>query len=61
MYSRLVGQEIDAEEEVVITVGAQQALYCTIFGMVNPGDEVMHLLGAALHVCTLVTAFLRAV
>ncbi|CAN7991506.1 unnamed protein product [Ixodes pacificus] len=41
MYSRLVGREIDAEEEVVVTVGAQQALYCTIFGMVNPGDEVI--------------------
>ncbi|CAN7993570.1 unnamed protein product [Ixodes hexagonus] len=41
MYSRLIGREIDAEEEVVITVGAQQALYCAIFGLVNPGEEVI--------------------
>lgn len=39
MYSRLIGREINAQKEVLVTVGAYEALYTTILGLVNPGDE----------------------
>lgn len=41
MYSRLVGRQIDPMKEVLVTVGAYEALYTTILGLVNPGDEVI--------------------
>ncbi|KAM7298585.1 kynurenine aminotransferase isoform X1 [Ixodes scapularis] len=41
MYSRLTGREINAQKEVLVTVGAYEALYTTILGLVNPGDEVI--------------------
>lgn len=41
MYSRLTGRQIDAQKEVLVTVGAYEALYTTILGLVNPGDEVI--------------------
>ncbi|XP_037523502.1 kynurenine aminotransferase isoform X2 [Rhipicephalus sanguineus] len=41
MYSRLIGRNIDPEEEVLVTVGATEALYTTFFGLVNPGEEVI--------------------
>ncbi|KAL1423790.1 hypothetical protein MTO96_003710 [Rhipicephalus appendiculatus] len=41
MYSRLIGRNIDPEEEVLVTVGALEALYATFFGLVNPGEEVI--------------------
>ncbi|EEC17862.1 kynurenine aminotransferase, putative, partial [Ixodes scapularis] len=40
MYSRLTGREINAQKEVLVTVGAYEALYTTILGLVNPEDEV---------------------
>lgn len=27
--------------EIVITIGADEALFCAVFGYVNPGDEVI--------------------
>lgn len=41
MYSRLTGRQIDPLKEVLVTVGAYEALYTTILGLVNPGDEVI--------------------
>nr|XP_054918975.1 kynurenine aminotransferase-like isoform X2 [Dermacentor andersoni] len=41
MYSRLTGRQIDPQKEVLVTVGAYEALYTTILGLVNPGDEVI--------------------
>ncbi|KAL3247119.1 hypothetical protein MRX96_057232 [Rhipicephalus microplus] len=41
MYSRLIGRDIDPEEEVLVTVGATEALYTTFFGLLNPGEEVI--------------------
>ena len=40
-FSKLTGQTIDAQTEVLVTVGAYESLYCTILGNVNPGDEVI--------------------
>ncbi|GAB6022785.1 hypothetical protein CHUAL_006885 [Chamberlinius hualienensis] len=41
LYSKLIQREIDPINETLITVGAYQALYCTIMGNINPGDEVI--------------------
>lgn len=39
-YSRDTGRTIDPSE-VLITVGATEALFCAIMSLVNPGDEVL--------------------
>lgn len=41
MYSGLTGRQIDPQKEVLVTVGAYEALYSTMLGLVNPGDEVI--------------------
>lgn len=41
MYSGLVGRTIDPLNEVLVTVGAYEALYATIQGHVDQGDEVI--------------------
>lgn len=41
LYSQLVGREIDAMKEILVTVGAYEALYTTIMGHVDHGDEVI--------------------
>ncbi|KAH7971043.1 hypothetical protein HPB49_018365 [Dermacentor silvarum] len=41
MYSGLTRRDINAENEVLVTVGAREALYATFQGLVNPGDEVI--------------------
>jgi kynurenine--oxoglutarate transaminase/cysteine-S-conjugate beta-lyase/glutamine--phenylpyruvate transaminase len=41
LYSRLVGRTINPQKEVLVTVGAYEALYCTFMGHINPGDEVI--------------------
>lgn len=30
-----------APEEIIVTVGATEALFCALFGLLNPGDEVI--------------------
>ncbi|KAA0717148.1 Kynurenine--oxoglutarate transaminase 1 [Triplophysa tibetana] len=40
-YSGIVGQEIDPMEDVLVTVGAYQALYCTFQALIDEGDEVI--------------------
>lgn len=35
------GVEYDAEQEVVVTAGGQEALYLSLMGILNPGDEVL--------------------
>ena len=40
LYSRLLGRPVDANKEILVTVGAYQALFYAIFAFVNPGDEV---------------------
>ncbi|XP_056601477.1 kynurenine--oxoglutarate transaminase 1 isoform X2 [Triplophysa dalaica] len=40
-FSRIVGQEIDPMEDVLVTVGAYQALYCTFQALIDEGDEVI--------------------
>lgn len=41
LYSGLVERQIDAQKEVLVTVGAYEALYCAFMGLINPGDEVI--------------------
>lgn len=39
-FSRLVGHEINPLEDILITVGAYQALFCAFQALVDEGDEV---------------------
>ncbi|XP_013183437.1 kynurenine aminotransferase isoform X2 [Amyelois transitella] len=41
LYSPLVGKEIDPMNEILVTVGAYEALFATILGHVDHGDEVI--------------------
>jgi aminotransferase len=40
-YTRLIGRDIDAETNVVVTSGATGALYCASLALLEPGDEVI--------------------
>ncbi|CAD5233402.1 unnamed protein product [Bursaphelenchus xylophilus] len=40
-YSKLLGVNIKANEEILITVGAYLSLYYSMLGWLNPGDEVI--------------------
>lgn len=40
-YERRHGLTIDAEREVLITHGATEAIFASIFSLVDPGDEVI--------------------
>lgn len=40
LYSPLIGQEIDPMTNTLVSVGAYGALFSTIQGLINPGDEV---------------------
>lgn len=41
VYSPLIGRQIDAFNEILVTSGAYEALYSTILGHVDTGDEVI--------------------
>ncbi|XP_035211809.1 kynurenine--oxoglutarate transaminase 3-like [Stegodyphus dumicola] len=41
LYSQLLGKNINPQKEILVTVGAYEAIYCSILGLVNPGDEVI--------------------
>lgn len=41
LYSGLIGRGLDPGKELLITVGAQEALYSSLHAFVNPGDEVV--------------------
>ncbi|KAK4882020.1 hypothetical protein RN001_005339 [Aquatica leii] len=41
LYSPLVGREIDPPNEILVTSGAYEALFSTIMGHVDKGDEVI--------------------
>lgn len=33
-------RDIDVQNEVLVTVGGSEAIYCAVLGLVKPGDEV---------------------
>lgn len=41
MYSQLIGRPVDPLKEILITVGAYEALLSIFLGLINPGDEVI--------------------
>lgn len=41
LYSKLINRQIDAQNEILITSGAYEALFCTFMAFVNPCDEVI--------------------
>lgn len=38
---RFYGMKVDPTKEVLITVGATEAIFATMMGLINPGDEVI--------------------
>ena len=41
VYSKQINRRIDAYNEILITSGAYEALFCTFMAFVDPGDEVI--------------------
>lgn len=41
LYSGLIGHEVNPLNEILITSGAYEALYSTIMGHIDDGDEVI--------------------
>uniref|UniRef100_T1JVK9 kynurenine--oxoglutarate transaminase n=1 Tax=Tetranychus urticae TaxID=32264 RepID=T1JVK9_TETUR len=41
MYGQLIGRPIDPFKEILITIGAYEALLSAFLGLINPGDEVI--------------------
>lgn len=41
LYSNLCNRKIDPHSEILVTIGAYEALNCVFTGLVNPGDEVI--------------------
>lgn len=41
VYSRKYGREINPQKEVLVTIGANEALMLSFQGLLNPGDEVV--------------------
>jgi N-succinyldiaminopimelate aminotransferase len=39
--ARFYGQSVDPDTEVTVTSGATEALFSTVMGLINPGDEVV--------------------
>ncbi|KAJ8980218.1 hypothetical protein NQ317_010214 [Molorchus minor] len=41
LYSKLLLREIDPDTEILATLGASEALFCAVSGLVDQGDEVI--------------------
>ncbi|KAJ8681295.1 hypothetical protein QAD02_017082 [Eretmocerus hayati] len=39
VYSKMIGRDLDANSEVLVTAGAYEALYASLQGHTSPGDE----------------------
>jgi len=40
-HGPLLGREVDPNTEILVTVGAYEALFCSVQGLINPGDEAL--------------------
>lgn len=43
-FGKLLGQDLDPQTNVLVTVGAYEALFCCFQALVDDGDEVIELL-----------------
>lgn len=41
LYSKLINREIDPLNEILVTVGAYEALFCAVQSNIEPGDEAI--------------------
>lgn len=41
LYSSLINRKIDPLNEILVTVGAYEALFCTIQSLIEVGDEAI--------------------
>ena len=41
LYSMLLNQDVKPYDDVLVTLGAYEAIYVSVFGLINPGDEVI--------------------
>ncbi|OQV15829.1 Kynurenine--oxoglutarate transaminase 3 [Hypsibius exemplaris] len=41
VFSKIHNRPIDPNNEILVTIGAYQSLFCAITGFINPGDEVI--------------------
>lgn len=41
LYSQLIGREINSQTEMLVTAGAYEALYSSILGHIDVGDEAI--------------------
>lgn len=42
-FGRVLGQEIDPMKDILVTMGAYQAVFCAVQALVYEGDEVSSL------------------
>ena len=41
LYSKEVGEELDPNENVLVSVGAVGCLYCSFMTFLDPGDQII--------------------
>lgn len=50
-FGRIMGREVDPMEDVLVTVGAYEALFCAFQALVDEGDEVVPMLLPPRRLC----------
>lgn len=41
MFSHHLNINVDPEQEMLVTAGSSEALFCAVMGLIAPGDEVI--------------------